>query len=109
MPVQERSAGRQQTVTPFWRASEGVEISSVDDGFIAYDEGADRVHYLNHTATVVLLLCNGRNTAEEIARLMQEHFHLQEPPYEHVNVMLAQLAEEHLIEPIKLAVGAPEA
>jgi hypothetical protein len=46
---------------------DGLEINPAEDGFIIYQPEQDRVHYLNHTAVLVLELCNGKNTAAGIA------------------------------------------
>jgi coenzyme PQQ synthesis protein D (PqqD) len=55
--------------------SETIDISPVADGYVVYDTGADMVHYLNHTASMVLELCTGRETITEIAALLAEVFH----------------------------------
>jgi hypothetical protein len=38
-----------------------LEIHTVADGYIVYDKEADRVHYLNQTASLILELCNGEH------------------------------------------------
>ena len=42
------------------KAVDGLEITEVGDGLVVYDSRDDRVHFLNGTASVVFLLCNGR-------------------------------------------------
>ena len=76
---------------------EGVEVSAVADGYVVYDPAKDRVHYLNHTAAVVLEFCTGENTVEEIVRLLQVAYELPEPPTREADECLAQLRQEGLI------------
>jgi coenzyme PQQ synthesis protein D (PqqD) len=76
---------------------EGLDISPVDDGFVIYEEEKERVHYLNYTAKIVLLLCNGANSATDIAGLLKEHFQLHEPPLSDVESILESFLEEGLI------------
>ena len=37
----------------------GIEIREVTDGFVVYDPGRDRLHFLNLTATLLLESCDG--------------------------------------------------
>lgn len=76
---------------------EGLDISPTDDGFVIYEKERDRVHYLNHTANIVLLLCSGGNSASDIAAMLQEHFQLDEPPLDDVESILESFLEEGLI------------
>jgi hypothetical protein len=75
----------------------GVEINKVADGYIVYQPDRDRVHYLNHTATVVLELCNGENSPQAIADLLRSMYELQAPPLEEVATCLRQLTDEGLV------------
>jgi hypothetical protein len=75
----------------------GVEINKVADGYIVYQPSRDRVHYLNHTATIVLELCNGKNSPSEIAVLLQSAYDLSQAPQAEVDVCLQQLASEGLV------------
>src|SRR5437016_730525 len=49
------------------RHVDGLDINPVEDGFMIYRPDTDRVHYLNHTAVLILELSNGRNTPARIA------------------------------------------
>src|SRR5262249_35525069 len=48
----------ERTVAQHPRHIEGLEINPVEDGFMIYRPDADRVHYLNHTAVLILELSN---------------------------------------------------
>jgi hypothetical protein len=74
-----------------------IEINKVADGYVVYQPSRDRVHYLNHTATIILELCDGQNSADEIAGLLQGAYELPAPPAEEVAACLAQLRGEGLI------------
>ena len=75
----------------------GIEINKVADGYIVYQPSRDRVHYLNHTATIVLELCNGQNSPSEIAGLLQSAYDLPQAPESEVATCLQQLRSEGLV------------
>ncbi len=74
-----------------------IELMPMDEGFMAYDAEAGRVHYLNRTAAIVFELCDGETTAEAIAAAMQELYGLSEPPSREVTSCLKSLGEKGLL------------
>jgi hypothetical protein len=54
--------------------SDSIDINPVADGYVVYDPATDLVHYLNHTAAMVLELCGGQETVAEIAAFLAEVF-----------------------------------
>jgi hypothetical protein len=76
---------------------EGLEINPAADGYIVYQPARDRVHYLNHTAALVLELCNGSSDREELPILLQQAFDLAEPPVNEVERCIAEFLEEELV------------
>jgi len=76
---------------------EGLEINPVEDGFMIYRPEVDRVHYLNHTAVLILELSNGRNTPARIATLLQHAYGLSEAPQAEVAETLVKMTDEGLI------------
>lgn len=79
------------------RAASGLEINPVDDGYVIYDAGLDKVHYLNHTAVLVFELCTGQIKASELPELVQAAYELPEPPVEEVERYLDTLFQEGLL------------
>ena len=79
------------------RHIDGLDIKPVEDGFMIYRPDADRVHYLNHTAVLILELCNGRNGPARIATLLQHAYGLSQAPQEEVDETLVKMTEEGLI------------
>jgi Coenzyme PQQ synthesis protein D (PqqD) len=75
----------------------GLEVNEVADGYIVHQQDRGRVHYLNHTAAVVMELCNGRNAAADLPRLLQLAYGLSAPPAEEVEACLTTLRREGLI------------
>lgn len=75
----------------------GLEIEEAGDGFIIYEEERDRIHYLNHTATLVLEACQGELGATGIADLVATLYSLPRSPLEDVESVLLQLEQEGLI------------
>lgn len=76
---------------------DGLEINVVDDGFVVYQASHDRVHYLNHTAGILLELCNGAHDAPALAGLLRRAYSLQSDPAEEVTTCLASLRKQELI------------
>ena len=62
-----------------------------------YRPEKDRVHYLNHTAVLILELSNGRNTPAQIATLLRHAYGLSEAPEQEVAETLVKMTEEGLI------------
>lgn len=44
----------------------GVEVNEVADGLVVFDPGAQQVHYLNSTASVVYELCDGHSSISDL-------------------------------------------
>jgi Coenzyme PQQ synthesis protein D (PqqD) len=76
---------------------EGLDIEETDEGYIIYEPDRDRVHFLNSTAALILELCNGMNSIDGIAGLVQETFHLADPPTQAVQEVLTQMKDEGLL------------
>ena len=79
------------------RLAAGAEINEVADGYIVYQADRDRVHYLNHTAVLVLELCNGRIRADEMPDLLRQAYDLPARPTDEVAACLTQLFAEGLV------------
>jgi hypothetical protein len=80
------------------RQIDGLEINAVEDGFMIYRAEQDRLHYLNHSAVVVLELCDGKRSAAEIADLVRRAYGLSKPPRKDVDETLKNLAREGLVK-----------
>jgi len=80
------------------RRVDDIEINQVADGYVVYDKDRDRVHYLNHTAALVLEFCTGENTADDIVDIMQTAYELPSPPKDEISACLTQLRGEGLVE-----------
>ena len=76
---------------------EGLELVEVADGFIIYDEPRDRVHFINHTAAIVLTLCDGTKGDGEIATLVQQCYELPQPPQAEVAECVKTFRTEGLV------------
>lgn len=77
--------------------ADGLEINSIDGGFMVFQAECNRVHYLNHTAVLVLELCNGRDSPEKIAGIVQEAYGLSEPPETEVRDIITKMVSEALV------------
>lgn len=75
----------------------GLDVHEVEDGLVVYDTGADRVHYLNATATLVFEMCDGTKTPDAIVELVASAWDLESPPSEQVRECLGQLRAEGVV------------
>jgi Coenzyme PQQ synthesis protein D (PqqD) len=80
------------------KAKAGLDISAAENGFIVFQPEVERVHYLNHSAVLVLELCTGQNSVSEIATLVQEAYSLPDPPCQAVEETVASLGQQGLLE-----------
>lgn len=85
------------TVSALPSRIDGIDVVEVADGFVVYHPERDRVHFFNHTAAVVLELCDGTKSDADIISLTQRLYDLPEPPEAEVAQALTQLREEGLV------------
>jgi hypothetical protein len=79
------------------KVSEGLEIHEMDEGLIVYQDSTDRVHHLNHTAAVILELCDGTHSIVEIAQSVGKVFALAESPEIETEACIEGLVSEGLV------------
>jgi hypothetical protein len=77
--------------------ADGIEINQVADGYVIYDPARERIHHLNHTAALVLELCNGRVAAGDLPGLVQAAFGMAEAPVQEIADCLEKLRQEELV------------
>ncbi len=74
-----------------------IKIFEGDDGYIVYHRERDRVHFLNHTAVLLLELCNGRHSVSEMADMLARGYGLETPPQKEVAEVINSFLREGLI------------
>jgi hypothetical protein len=74
-----------------------IDVVEVADGYVVYHAERDRVHFFNHTAAIVLELCDGTMSDDEIATLVQRCYELPVPPQAEIAECVGQLREEGLV------------
>jgi hypothetical protein len=79
------------------KAKDGLELVEAPDGLVVYDEGTDRVHHLNQTAAVILRLCDGTATVEEITDIFGRMFGVDRAPDDVIRECLSQLMDQQLV------------
>jgi len=55
-----------------YKTIDGVDLNEVPDGYVIYDNDANKVHYLNTTAAIVYQLLDGSQTVDTIAELVKQ-------------------------------------
>jgi hypothetical protein len=78
--------------------AEGLEVNEVADGLVVYQDGPERVHYLNNTAALVFELCTGEHSVEGITDLIRETFGLDALPAAEVSSCIEQLRTQGVLQ-----------
>jgi len=74
-----------------------IRIFEADDGCVVYHRQKDRVHFLNHTAVLLLELCNGRHSIPEMITSLAQSYGLDAPPEKEIREVIDKFAQEGLI------------
>ena len=77
------------------RQVEGLAVEETKEGFVIRE--ADRTHHLNRTAAVILAMCGGDFSANDIHATLIEVEGPNATPKEHVALCLDQLRRRGLI------------
>lgn len=76
---------------------DGLDINPAEDGYIIYQPEFDRVHYLNATAVLILELCTGQNSEQDIVELIKSQYGIEEGSAETVRETLTKMKSEGLV------------
>jgi hypothetical protein len=79
------------------RRADGLEINVMHDGVVVYQRDHKKIHYLNHTAGLLLELCDGKHGPAELAVAVGEAYALPEPPYDDIVGCLQELLAKELV------------
>lgn len=74
-----------------------LDISPAEDGYIIHLPEQDRVHFLNPTAVLILELCNGNSSVEEIIQMVKDVYQLEDAPDQIVKEAIARMKAEGLL------------
>ena len=77
--------------------ADGLEVNEVADGLVVYQDGPERVHYLNNTASLVFELCTGENSVARITELLRDTFGLDASPEAEVMACVEQLRSQGVL------------
>jgi hypothetical protein len=75
-----------------------LKIFEADDGYVVYHRERDRVHFLNHTAVLILELCDGSHSILEIVDILERGYGLKSPPEKEVRDTINSFEQEGLIK-----------
>ena len=75
----------------------GWEFADVVDGLAIYDSAFKTVHYLNHTAAAVFLLCKDPVGVDVMEAVLREEFQLKTAPSRELHDVLDQMVKAGLL------------
>lgn len=76
---------------------EGWEVVDVVDGIAVYDKEFKTVHYLNHTAAMVFLLCKRPVGFDVLSAVFQEEFELKTAPKAQLRKLVDEMQQTGLL------------
>jgi hypothetical protein len=77
--------------------AEGLDVNEVPDGYVIYQTAADRVHYLNKTASIVFELCDGARGADDIVARVSKLFEVEGTADSEIEACVQSLLKEGLV------------
>jgi coenzyme PQQ synthesis protein D (PqqD) len=77
--------------------AENLDVNEVPDGYVIYQTEADRVHYLNKTASIVFELCDGARAADDIVARVGKLFEVEGAADNEIQACLQSLLKEGLV------------
>jgi hypothetical protein len=83
--------------------NKGWDVIDVADGIAVYDDKFGTVHYLNHTAAVVFLLCKQPVGLDVLCTVFQEEFGLKTAPKAELRKIIAEMQKTGLLRLAGLA------
>ena len=78
--------------------STDLKIFDADDGYTVYHRERDTVHFLNHTAVLLLELCDGEHSIPEMVEILEKGYGLDNPPEKEVADIINSFEKEGLIK-----------
>lgn len=77
--------------------ADGLEINVMHDGVVIYQHDRKKIHYLNHTAGLVLEYCDGKHKLDDLAAIVADAYSLPQPPHDDVRACVRDLVEKELV------------
>jgi|JI10StandDraft_1071094.scaffolds.fasta_scaffold31959_3 hypothetical protein len=74
-----------------------LDIRALPDGYVVYQAARDRIHYLNATAALLLELCDGTPSLDELPGLAASACGVAAVPTEEIAECLRHLLAEGLL------------
>jgi hypothetical protein len=62
--------------SPRYKAISNLEVTTVPDGFVIYDDPKGKVHYLNPTAAVLYSICDVDRSVDEMQEFLRAAYDL---------------------------------
>ena len=79
------------------QAVAGLDVHEVEDGLVIYDGERDRVHYLNVSAALVFIFCDGERSVADIDALVRTVWRLGDERADGVIECVARLRDEGVL------------
>lgn len=78
-----------------FKAVDDLEVTEVPDGHLIYDQDNDKVHYLNPTAAIIYMICDGTRTVDDIRSIICEAYSIEDVP--EIEEFFTSLTEAELV------------
>jgi hypothetical protein len=86
-----------------------ISVADIDGEAVVYDPNGEHLHYLNHSAALVLDLCDGTATMKQMAQAIADVYEMPPDDVEkQVRTTVRELRRRVLLEPTKKKTPAEE-
>jgi hypothetical protein len=105
-PKQAKISGSARSKAPVSRTvlycqSDGWDVIDVANGIAVHDSAFKSVHYLNHTAAIVFLLCKQPIGLDVLCAVFREEFGLKTAPKAEIRKIIAQMEVSGLLRTVQ--------
>ena len=101
--VNKQSTSAKHGSASYIHQTPGLKIVEVSDGIAVHDSEFTTVHYLNHTAAAIFLLCGDPITPEKIWTVMKEEFDLNAGQQAEIKQAIADMKAAGIIQEVQPA------
>lgn len=96
-PGSKKVATTTKVTTPLLMQAVGWHVMDVEDGIALHNSQFKSVHYLNHTAAAIYLLCKEHIDVTSLATILREEFGLKRSPEPEVQRIVDAMVQQGLL------------
>jgi len=80
------------------KKTDGLEITDTEAGFAVFDPKNGKVHFLNNTGVIILEICDGNHSIDEVVGMIESSYSVTDVTKEEIRNYIENLYHENLLE-----------